>query len=80
KPYEFQPCAHHVDPTGTGYPACPDAEYPSPQCVKECSEESYSVTYEGDKRKASQAYTLKVLPSKKPLLFGVLQAIYSVAS
>ncbi|CAM9758212.1 unnamed protein product, partial [Hapterophycus canaliculatus] len=59
KPYEFMPCAHHVDPGASGYPACPDHEYPTPECLKECSETSFSGgTYGEDKKMAKEAYSV----------------------
>lgn len=60
KPYEFQPCAHHVDPGASGYPVCPDSEYPTPECLSSCSESTFSTTYQQDKRKAKEAYSLIV--------------------
>lgn len=65
QPYEFQPCAHHVDPEESGYPECPDGEYPTPECRETCSESTFSSGYETDKKLAREAYSLGVsaLPS-----------------
>jgi len=61
QPYEFMPCAHHVDPGASGYPACPDSEYPTPECLSECSDTSFNGgTYAEDKKKAKEAYSLAV--------------------
>jgi len=49
KPYELQPCAHHV-PATTKYPTCPKAEY-KVKCDKKCSESTYPTAYEADKVK-----------------------------
>jgi cathepsin B len=57
-PYSFAPCAHHV-PATAKFPACPSGEYPSPSCAKACSEDGYSATYDGDKQKASSAYSVR---------------------
>lgn len=55
------PCAHHVDPGASGYPACPDSEYPTPECLSECSDTSFNGgTYAEDKKKATEAYSLAV--------------------
>lgn len=60
KPYEFLPCAHHVDPKGTGYPECPSGgEYPTPACVNTCSDAKYKVDFDADKRHAKEAYSLR---------------------
>jgi cathepsin B len=56
-PYSLAPCAHHV-PASEKYPACPSAEYPSPQCARACSESGYNQTYAGDKLKASSSYSV----------------------
>jgi len=57
KPYEFQPCAHHV-PATSKYPKCPDDEY-STDCKAGCSESSYSKSYAADKTKAAQSFSLQ---------------------
>jgi cathepsin B len=59
KPYEFMPCAHHVDPAASGYPECPPNEYPTPSCIRECSDKLYSVSFDEDKRQANEAYSLR---------------------
>jgi cathepsin B len=56
-PYSLAPCAHHV-PASEKYPACPSGEYPSPQCVRACSESGYNQTYAADKLKASSSYSV----------------------
>lgn len=61
QPYEFMPCAHHVDPGASGYPSCSSDEYPTPACRSECSEEDFGGgTYEEDKKMATEAYSLRV--------------------
>ena len=57
KPYEFAPCAHHVDPSPQ-YPACPSSEY-SLKCSKSCSESGYSKSYADDKAKCSKAFSVR---------------------
>jgi len=47
KPYELQPCAHHV-PATAKYPVCPQAEY-SIKCTKKCLDTGYKTDYKADK-------------------------------
>jgi cathepsin B len=59
KPYELQPCAHHV-PATSKYPVCPSSEY-SLKCVKSCSESTYPTAYAADKvaeGHAASCYTM----------------------
>lgn len=82
KPYEFQPCAHHV-PASEGLPDCPaGSEYPTPSCVNECSDASYSTPFDADKRFASSAYSLRsVADIQRDLLqHGPVTAAFSVYS
>merc|ERR1712070_1120310 len=61
-PYEFAPCAPHV-PASAQYPACPAGEYSNPKCKSECSESGYSGSYSGDKKMASNAYSVRGVSS-----------------
>lgn len=51
-----------MDPSVSGYPSCPDGEYPTPECLSYCSEPSYSGRYGTDKKMAKKAYSLRVSP------------------
>jgi cathepsin B len=57
KPYKFEPCAHHVAPGK--YPACMNGEYDTPNCNQSCSDGNTALDYLTDKRKASEAYTVR---------------------
>ena len=57
KPYEFAPCAHHVDPTPK-YPACPSEEYHA-SCKRECESSYTDHSYSDDKTKGSDAFSLR---------------------
>ncbi|CAM9868797.1 unnamed protein product [Pylaiella littoralis] len=83
KPYEFMPCAHHVDPGASGYPACPSDEYPTPACRLECSEDEFGGgTYEQDKKMASEAYSLRGVEDIQldMMKYGSVTAAFSVHS
>jgi cathepsin B len=73
KPYELQPCAHHV-PATSKYPACPSAEY-SIKCTKSC-ESAYSKTYEADKVADGKA---AALGSPAAMIAAVAKGPLSVA-
>lgn len=57
RPYTLKPCAHHVPPTSK-YAKCPENEYPTPQCTKQCSESGYKKSYADDKTKGTHAYSV----------------------
>ncbi|CAN0157426.1 unnamed protein product, partial [Laminaria digitata] len=82
QPYEFQPCAHHVDPGASGYPACSDSEYPTPECLSRCSEGSFPSSYEEDKKMAKEAYSLGGMQDiqRDMMKFGSVTAAFSVYS
>ncbi|CBN78981.1 cathepsin B-like proteinase [Ectocarpus siliculosus] len=83
KPYEFMPCAHHVDPGASGYPACPDGEYPTPECLSECSETNFSGgSYGEDKKMAREAYSLAGIENiqRDMMKYGSVTAAFSVFS
>eukprot|EP00752_Nemacystus_decipiens_P008841 g7890.t1 len=83
KPYEFQPCAHHVDPGASGYPACPSSEYPTPECLAECSDADFNGgTYGQDKKKAREAYSLSGVEAIQldMMKYGSVTAAFSVYS
>lgn len=48
KPYDFAPCAHHV--TVPGLKPCGGAEFPTPECKRECSSPTYKKDYKSDLR------------------------------
>lgn len=52
--YSLAPCDHHVN--GTLGP-CP-ASVPTPACKKECTSESYPVSFSDDKHHASKSYSV----------------------
>jgi len=57
-PYSLAPCAHHV-PATDKYPACPEGDYPSPRCGQACSESGYGTSYQLDKLKATNSYSVQ---------------------
>lgn len=57
-PYSLAACAHHV-PASDKYPACPEGDYPSPQCAQSCSETAYAGSYYTDKLKATSSYSVQ---------------------
>jgi cathepsin B len=82
KPYEFMPCAHHVDPAASGYPECPSSEYPTPSCTSECTDKMYNVSFDQDKRQANEAYSLRSVSDiqQDMLQHGPVTASFSVYS
>jgi len=80
KPYEFQPCAHHVDPATSNYPECPSSIYPTPSCINDCTDQDYDVVFDDDLRKASKAYSLRNIEAiqKDIMLYGSVSAAFSV--
>eukprot|EP00611_Tribonema_gayanum_P018049 TRINITY_DN31101_c0_g1_i1.p1 TRINITY_DN31101_c0_g1~~TRINITY_DN31101_c0_g1_i1.p1 ORF type:complete len:530 (-),score=188.22 TRINITY_DN31101_c0_g1_i1:334-1923(-) len=83
KPYEFQPCAHHVDPGASGYPECPSgAEYPTPKCENACTDANYNTVFDDDKRYAKDAYSLHGVANiqKDMMEHGPVTAAFSVYS
>jgi cathepsin B len=56
-PYSLAPCAHHV-PASEKYPACPSDEG-SAQCKSACTDSGYSGSYDGDKLRATSAYSVR---------------------
>lgn len=54
KPYEFPPCAHHMD--SKKYDSCSKYDYQSPSCRNKCTSPSYKKKYEKDKVRGSQVY------------------------
>lgn len=78
-PYSLAPCAHHV-PASEKYPACPEGEYPSPQCTMSCGESSYSLSYAQDKLKATSSYSVSGVPQIQTELMthGPLYVAFSV--
>lgn len=54
RPYEIQPCEHHVN--GTRGP-CEGEGGKTPKCVKKC-EEGYNVPYEEDKHFGKTSYSI----------------------
>jgi cathepsin B len=80
KPYEFAPCAHHVDPTPK-YPACPSSEY-STTCKKECESSYTTKSYDNDKTKGSDAFSLRSVSEMQSAImqYGPLAVSFSVYS
>lgn len=78
KPYELQPCAHHVPPSSK-YPKCPSSEY-SISCKKSC--DSATVDYESDKTKGVDAFSLYSVEKMQQALmtYGPLSAAFTVYS
>lgn len=56
KDYSFPPCAHHVN--SSKYEPCPDKEYSTPKCQRQCSNDKFEGTYSTDKHKATSAYSV----------------------
>lgn len=57
KPYPFETCAHHVDPS-PGEPACPKKEF-SISCEKTCTDNNYKGnSYDNDKVKEGSASSI----------------------
>lgn len=54
-PYSFPPCAHHVKVPGMK--ACGPSEYPTPECTRKCSSESYGKDYDSDNRRGASYET-----------------------
>jgi len=76
-PYQFQPCAHHVDPTPE-FPVCPEAEYKA-QCVSTCTESKYAKAYKDDKHAEGTAKTVtSVAAMLTALQKGPLSAAFTV--
>jgi len=80
KPYEFAPCAHHVDPTPK-YPACPSSEY-SASCEKECESSYTTKSYSDDKTKGSSAFGLNSVSDMQSAIMqhGPLAVSFTVYS
>lgn len=80
KPYEFAPCAHHVDPTPK-YPACPSSEY-SASCKKDCESSYTEKSYDDDKTKGSDAFGLNSVSEMQSAImqYGPLAVSFSVYS
>jgi len=45
-PYSLYPCTHH---NASGVRPCPSNEFPTPKCMKQCSDISYAKSYANDK-------------------------------
>lgn len=79
-PYEFEPCAHHVE--SQKYKPCPSTEYNTPRCKKTCSENDYSKSYMADKVLAKTAYSLRSVKDiqKDLMTYGSVTAAFTVYS
>ena len=78
-PYQFAPCAHHVDPT-PGYPTCPPEGTYSATCAKSCSEDGYGTDYNDDKFTGAKVNTLNSVSDIQAWLqsTGPVSAAFSV--
>ena len=66
RPYEIPPCGNHGNIT---YDPCPDEEYPTPTCKKQCVA-GYSTSYIDDKHfgKTAAAVSKKVAAIQKEIM------------
>eukprot|EP01061_Rhynchopus_euleeides_P010008 TRINITY_DN19334_c0_g1_i1.p1 TRINITY_DN19334_c0_g1~~TRINITY_DN19334_c0_g1_i1.p1 ORF type:complete len:342 (+),score=99.86 TRINITY_DN19334_c0_g1_i1:126-1151(+) len=78
-PYAFPPCTHH-DAVPSSYPQCSEADYPTPQCNRTCSE-GYPRQYSDDKHRGGTVYSVSGVDSiMAALLQGPLVAVFRVFS
>ena len=55
QPYSIAPCGHHAGQTYYG--PCPNSEYPTPACKKQC-QAGYSKSWTDDKHFGKTAYAV----------------------
>jgi len=58
-PFILPTCAHHMGHATKSYPQCPDQEYPSPSCKRQCTESAYPRSYQSDKMRADSSYSVR---------------------
>lgn len=56
KPYDFPPCAHHID--SKKYESCSKHSYEAPDCRNTCTSDKYKKSYNQDKVHAKSVYSV----------------------
>jgi cathepsin B len=78
QPYSIAPCGHHAGQTYYG--PCPNSEYPTPSCKKEC-QSGYSTSWSSDKHYGKTAYAVgKTVAAiqQEIMTNGPVEAAYTV--